>query len=912
MQCKKYLILIWVLIIQLSVSGQCLFGDALWNRINQLASLNISTDSQLNELLSLNVRLKVCRAFRDSSDAFLLQRIGVMYFNKSDFQSSVGYTLKSLDILNELQRKSYINPKQKWKCYRNLSFYYGSLGMIDKRMEAIDSCISISQNSRIIDSIVLYPFGDKIEYLQNIGDYARCIGYARLSQNFADKYGYKGTNIIKWIFTWKINALLFLKNYTSVVSELKNKEKEYEHFPIDDNVGNLWQLWATYYLDIGKIDSALSSCNKSYQIYLATKYTAGCASILNDIGFIYSKNLMDYSKALNYYFKALTFNDARGSLSTLTNIGNLYVKKHKFDSAFYYYQNAFNQVSPGLDENGLLSIKNIQSYGSATEYLGTLVLDKADAQLSQYKVTLNENQLNHTLAFYRKADQVMDKIKDDQYEVQSKLSWRKSVRRLYEHAIEASWLAKNHEQGFYFFEKSRAVLLDDQLKEDQSMQRLELIDQYQLKSRINYLENQLDTANPHSDNYSVVQAEIIKKKEEQDRLLTGIKTKDPLYFARNSNAESMSIQDVQSSILKDHTALIEIFNGDSSVYILTITNSGSNISKLDKGSYDSLTQNYISFISNPDLLNTQFPAFTNISEKLYKMIINNHSLPAGRIIVSPDGPCFPFEALITNKEPEIHYMLEDYSISYTYSARFLLSHFASTTDRPFNDFMGIAPVQFASYMKLSSLPGSDISLDRIITHFRNVFIEKNDEASKSNFLLNFPKYKIVQIYSHASYSSSNEKPLVYFSDSSMNLSELFSEVRPAARLVVLSACETALGRDYKGEGVFSFSREFAGLGIPATISNLWSVDNESTYRITELFYELLSKGLPTDEALQQAKLIFIKEGSKEKGLPYYWASPILTGKTEIIKTKSAFPVWKVVLLLSIAGLLLWLGIKKQQ
>jgi CHAT domain-containing protein len=144
----------------------------------------------------------------------------------------------------------------------------------------------------------------------------------------------------------------------------------------------------------------------------------------------------------------------------------------------------------------------------------------------------------------------------------------------------------------------------------------------------------------------------------------------------------------------------------------------------------------------------------------------------------------------------------------------------------------------------------------------------------------------------------------------MDLSELFSKERPAARLVVLSACETALGRDYKGEGVFSFSREFAGLGIPATISNLWSVDNESTYRITELFYQFISKGLPTDVALQQAKLKFIKEGSKGKGLPYYWASPILTGKTEIIKTKSVYPLWKIALLLGIAGLLIWVGVKK--
>ena len=563
-----------------------------------------------------------------------------------------------------------------------------------------------------------------------------------------------------------------------------------------------------------------------------------------------------------------------------------------------------------MNESVLLNSRNSDLLNNLADYVVTLILDKADAHLAQYKVTLNEVQLKETLDSYKTADLLLEKIKENQNEMQSKLFWRESSRRLYEHAIEASWLAKNNEDALYFFEKSRAVLLDDQLKSDQLMQNQELLEQYQLKSSINHLENELETANPRSDRYSSMQAEIIRKKEEQDKLMTTIREKDPLYFARNSNSESMSIRDVQHAILKDHTALIEIFNGDSSVYTLTITNSGSIISKLDKGTYDNLSQKYMSFISNPDLLNTQYPAFTDISRKLYELIFHNQPVPAGRIIVSPDGLCFPFDALIPNKAPEVHYMLEDFSISYTYSARFLLSHFASSTDRPVNDFMGLAPVQYAAYMNLSSLPGSDISLDRIKSHFRNVFIQKNEEASKNNFLLNFPDYKIVQVYSHASYSSTDGKPLIYFSDSSMDLSELFSKEKPAARLVVLSACETALGRDYKGEGVFSFSREFAGLGIPATISNLWSVDNESTYRITELFYQFLSKGLPTDEALQQAKLKYIKEGSRSKGLPYYWASPILTGKAEIIRTKSVFPLWEVALLLAVAGLLLWVGIRK--
>jgi tetratricopeptide (TPR) repeat protein len=725
-----------------------------------------------------------------------------------------------------------------------------------------------------------------------------------LSQDLAEKYGYEHTYIIKRIFAWKINALLLLNNYPLVAEELNNKMQEYERFRNDDYIGNLYQLWAKYYLGTGQIDSALFIYRKSFQFNLKIKFKEGCASSLNSIGFLYSEYLKDFPKALDYYFKALNYADERESLSILTNIANTNTREHLFDSAFYYYQKAFDQIHTGMNESALLKGWNGASLNNLAEYLVTLVLDKADAHLYQFKATGKENQLKQTLASYRTADRVLDKIKENQFEMQSKLFWRKSIRRLYEHAIEASWLDKNTEQGFYFFEKGRAVLLDDQLKEDHLMHGRETLEQYQLKTEINRLENERDTTNHHSDRFAIVQTEIIRKKEEQDRLLLKIKMNDPLFFAVNPGMEKVSIKDVQNTILKDHSALVEIFNGDSSVYRLVVTGTGTSISKIDKPSFDSLSQLFLTFISNSHLLNGQFPVFVGVSRKLYDLIFSGNALPTGRIIISPDGTYFPFEALISNTGPETHFMLNDYSISYTYSARFLMSQFTNSTQKTQPDFIGIAPVDYKPYLNLASLPGSDISLNKIQSHFKKGYIAVGSAASKSSFLMNFGNYKIVQLYSHASYNGLNGKPVIYFSDSSLDLSELFSKERPEARLVVLSACETALGKDYKGEGVFSFSREFAALGIPASVSNIWSVDNEATYRVTELFYQFISEGLPTDIALQRAKLQFIKEASREKSLPFYWASPILTGETEVIKTKSAFPFQYVVLFIGIAGLFL--------
>lgn len=83
------------------------------------------------------------------------------------------------------------------------------------------------------------------------------------------------------------------------------------------------------------------------------------------------------------------------------------------------------------------------------------------------------------------------------------------------------------------------------------------------------------------------------------------------------------------------------------------------------------------------------------------------------------------------------------------------------------------------------------------------------------------------------------------------------------------------------------------------------MENRATYRITEKFYFYLSKGLDTDVALQKAKIDFIKTvEEKEKTLPWYWASLILTGKTEALPRDQSFPDYRIYAILLTAALLL--------
>jgi len=120
-------------------------------------------------------------------------------------------------------------------------------------------------------------------------------------------------------------------------------------------------------------------------------------------------------------------------------------------------------------------------------------------------------------------------------------------------------------------------------------------------------------------------------------------------------------------------------------------------------------------------------------------------------------------------------------------------------------------------------------------------------------------------------------------DSAIYLSELQLFNQPATQLIVLSACQTTVGKSAKGEGIFSLARGFTSAGIPSVAATLWNADEQSLYAITEKFHEFLSQGMPKDEALQKAKLYFIENSGTEKPLPYYWANIILVGDAEPIK-----------------------------
>jgi CHAT domain-containing protein len=98
-----------------------------------------------------------------------------------------------------------------------------------------------------------------------------------------------------------------------------------------------------------------------------------------------------------------------------------------------------------------------------------------------------------------------------------------------------------------------------------------------------------------------------------------------------------------------------------------------------------------------------------------------------------------------------------------------------------------------------------------------------------------------------------------------------------AELVVLSACDTALGRQVRGEGLVGMVRGFMYAGARRVVASLWKVDDEATGELMKIFYrEMLKEGRTPAEALRQAQLTLWR--SRRWHAPFFWAAFVLQGE----------------------------------
>jgi CHAT domain-containing protein len=206
-----------------------------------------------------------------------------------------------------------------------------------------------------------------------------------------------------------------------------------------------------------------------------------------------------------------------------------------------------------------------------------------------------------------------------------------------------------------------------------------------------------------------------------------------------------------------------------------------------------------------------------------------------------------------------------------------------------NESLLISPVDFGS--KIAALPASEEEAE----HFKSWSVQQDlkvnplvrSSATETNFKnSNLENYRFIHLATHGTVNmESPDLSGVYFKqfdsgdeseDGILYVGEIYG-LSINAELVVLSACETGLGKINRGEGVMGLGQAFAYSGADNLILSLWKVADHSTSLLMKSFYDanINNEEATFSSSLRKAKLDLI---NSDYSAPFYWAPFILWGK----------------------------------
>lgn len=359
--------------------------------------------------------------------------------------------------------------------------------------------------------------------------------------------------------------------------------------------------------------------------------------------------------------------------------------------------------------------------------------------------------------------------------------------------------------------------------------------------------------------------------------------------------ETISLARVQQS-LSPATVILEYVVANPQSYCLVITRSGARIVDLAaKDKIDALAEAYLKAVTAKQGADVE-------ARQLFNALLE--PIPEARqkenLAVVPDGRLHlvPFDALIDERGK---YVVESHTVTYAPSATglFLLT---SEERRPrsfSHTLLAVGGVHYSGgelkeaahtrgydLNNLSDLPASsdEVEAAESAIHGSMNTILLGADATESAFKrADLARYRYIHLAVHgfASNVDPDHSALLLGSDPAhgedgfLQAAEIVL-MRLNADMVVLSACDTALGPVEGEEGIAALSRAFLLAGARSVVSTLWSIDDTFSSFLMKQFYGHLAAGAPPALALAAAKRDMVSKYGRSAP-PYYWAAFIVEG-----------------------------------
>lgn len=365
--------------------------------------------------------------------------------------------------------------------------------------------------------------------------------------------------------------------------------------------------------------------------------------------------------------------------------------------------------------------------------------------------------------------------------------------------------------------------------------------------------------------------------------------------------------DLKSTLshLKPNQQLIKYYVCRQYVYAVSFTNSDITIKKLANREKTQKQLTY--FMSEIKKLQPNYPKnAAQLYTTLFPFTLQKN------LTIIPDSflNYLPFESLFNPKTNQ--FAVENHWISYDYSLPMWELHQQYKSTKSKQNIALFSPLYTASKTDdrrsdFKDLKFARLESQKITALFDGKLFEK-EKATKSNFIREKENFDIFHLAMHSQLFEDdfNKSCLLFANNEKLFFSDLYGMNIPAS-MVALSACDTGNGTLKNGEGIMSMSRALAYAGVKSAVVSLWKVPDRETSEIMISFYENLKKGQVKDEALANAKTIFI-QNNPMKNHPYYWAGFIVNGDLSAVANNSF--TWIVYAGITLIAMLLFVFRKK--
>ena len=863
--------------------------------------------------------LPLSRAVGDRrGEAVTLSSIGNVYSELGEKQKALENYSQSLPLYREVGDR-----RGEATTLNSIGLVYSDLGEKQKALDYYSQSLPLRRavGNRRGEAVTLNNLGN---VYSELGEKQKALDYLSqslpLSRAVGDRRGEAVT----------------LNNIGQVYSELGEKQKALEYFsqslPLRRAVGDRGGEAATLnnlgnvYSELGEKQKALEYYSQSLPLSRAIGDRSGEAATLNNIGSVYSE-LGEKQKALEYVSQSLPLRravgDRRGEAATLNSLGNVYSELGEKQKALEYYSQSLPLSRAVGDRSGEATILSNIAYVKRDQNNLTEALNDIESSLKiienlRTKIASPELRSSYFATVQNYYEFYIDLLMQlhkthpqSGYDTKAlEASERSRARSLLELLQESN---ANIREG----------ISPDLLQQEKSLQlQLDAIEKQRIEA--------ISRPNPNQTKIAEIDKQRLALLEQYQQIQSGIRTASPRYAAL-TQPQPLTLPEIQKQILNDNTILLQYSLGEDRSYLWVVTSTGLTSYELPKrADIETTAVAFRTAVTSP----TQRDIPKKVAEasaNLGKLILQPAAAKLGnkRLLIVPDGVLHytPFSALTlpqTAGQNTNVPLITEHEIITLPSASSLailrqnygdrkppgrtLAILADPVFSP-NDERIKGKITQATTEKLEtnnlglnrSLRASDLGWppDRLpFTRQEAQTISSLFPSASSRQILDFDasrttatdgnlvNYQIIHFATHGLANSKNPElsgMVMSTVDDKGNivngflrLTDIFN-LKLAANLVVLSACQSGMGQSVKGEGMVGLTRGFMYAGAQRVAVSLWYVDDEGTAVLMQKFYQKMLQQKLTPAAALRAAQIEMMQQKKWKS-PYYWAAFTLQGE----------------------------------